>query len=306
MNRIRNRAEQRRRGSYLGARIGKSLCFAQHDYVIDNASGGTVRSDVNSALSAIATWNSGASAPATMYARMRWVDTTLGVIKRRNAANSGWLIESTDDETRVMSRSSNTILDESDIGKTVSTTGTYSQTFTAAATLGDGWWVLYRNDGTGVITLDPNASELIDGATTFVLYPGTSCIIVCTGAAFKTVGLGVRGSFTASLTGCTAGVTGTAYYSIVNNVVQLDLPVLTGTSNTTACTITGIPADIQAASTKQFVVAVMDNSASIVGSFNFPSGGTLTLGQGANFSGLFTGSGTKGLPAGASISYTKN
>jgi hypothetical protein len=65
--------------------------MAQHDYVIANASGAAVRADLNSALSAIVTNNSGATAPATTYAYQWWADTTTGLLKVRNAANSAWV-----------------------------------------------------------------------------------------------------------------------------------------------------------------------------------------------------------------------
>jgi len=76
-----------------------------------------------------------------------------------------------------------------DRGKLIdATTGTWTLTLTAAATLGAGFVVGVRNSGTGVITIDPNASEQIDGATTIALAAGESCVCVCTGTAWKTVG----------------------------------------------------------------------------------------------------------------------
>ena len=63
----------------------------QHDYVIANASGAAVRADLNSALSAIVTNNSGATTPTTTYAYQWWADTTAGLLKVRNAANSAWV-----------------------------------------------------------------------------------------------------------------------------------------------------------------------------------------------------------------------
>lgn len=69
--------------------------MSQHDYVI---AGGTgigglaVRQDINTALLAIASNNSGATEPATMYAHQLWADTTTNTLKLRNAANTAWLL----------------------------------------------------------------------------------------------------------------------------------------------------------------------------------------------------------------------
>jgi len=85
-------------------------------------------------------------------------------------------------------RTSNTILGVADQGTLIDiTSGTFSQTFTAAATLGSGWFVYLRNSGTGDITLDPNSSELIDGLTTYIMYPGEARLVQCTGTAFTSV-----------------------------------------------------------------------------------------------------------------------
>lgn len=74
---------------------------------------------------------------------------------------------------RRTARTSNTILAGADCGKLFDvTSGTFSQTFTAAATLGASWWVDYINSGSGVVTLDPNSSETIAGASTYTLGPG--------------------------------------------------------------------------------------------------------------------------------------
>lgn len=65
--------------------------MATHDYVIANGTGASVRSDLNDALAAIVSQNSSATAPATTYAYMPWADTTAGLMKMRNGANSGWI-----------------------------------------------------------------------------------------------------------------------------------------------------------------------------------------------------------------------
>lgn len=65
--------------------------MAQHDYVIANGTGAAVRSDINDALAAIVSQNSGATAPSPTYAYQFWADTTTGTLKLRNAANNAWI-----------------------------------------------------------------------------------------------------------------------------------------------------------------------------------------------------------------------
>lgn len=85
-------------------------------------------------------------------------------------------------------RTSNTVLVEADRSTLIDiTSGTFSQTFTAAATLSTGWFCWIRNSGTGDITLDPNASETIDGLTSFVMYPGEVRLVQCDGTGFYSV-----------------------------------------------------------------------------------------------------------------------
>jgi hypothetical protein len=63
----------------------------QADYVVSNGTGAAVRSDINGQLAAIVSNNSGATAPATTYAYQWWADTTTGLLKIRNSANSAWV-----------------------------------------------------------------------------------------------------------------------------------------------------------------------------------------------------------------------
>lgn len=65
--------------------------MSQHDGVIDNATGAAFRADLNLFLLAILSNSSGATEPATMYAYQWWADTTTGLLKIRNAANSAWV-----------------------------------------------------------------------------------------------------------------------------------------------------------------------------------------------------------------------
>jgi hypothetical protein len=63
----------------------------QADFIVSNGTGAAVRSDLNVQLAAIVSNNSGATEPATMYAYQWWADTTTGLLKLRNSANSAWI-----------------------------------------------------------------------------------------------------------------------------------------------------------------------------------------------------------------------
>jgi hypothetical protein len=65
--------------------------MAQEDYTIANADGATVRADINSHLSAIVSNNSGATCPGDdVRVSVSGADTSTGLLKIRNSANSAW------------------------------------------------------------------------------------------------------------------------------------------------------------------------------------------------------------------------
>lgn len=66
--------------------------MATHDYVIADQTTPSFRSDLNNALSAIVTQNSSATAPATTYPGMVWLDTTNNYIKIRDKNDANWII----------------------------------------------------------------------------------------------------------------------------------------------------------------------------------------------------------------------
>ena len=65
--------------------------MAQHDYDLANQTRSSFRSDLNSALAAIVSNNSGATEPSVPFAYQWWADTTTGKLKLRNAANTAWI-----------------------------------------------------------------------------------------------------------------------------------------------------------------------------------------------------------------------
>jgi len=65
--------------------------MSQHDYNVANAPGATVRADINALAEALASLNSGVSAPGVTFPFMFWSDTTNNLLKIRNAANSAWI-----------------------------------------------------------------------------------------------------------------------------------------------------------------------------------------------------------------------
>ncbi len=66
--------------------------MSQHDFDVANGTGAVVRADINDALVAIASNNSGTSAPSTTFANMWWFDETNNLLQIRNEANTAWIV----------------------------------------------------------------------------------------------------------------------------------------------------------------------------------------------------------------------
>lgn len=106
------------------------------------------------------------------------------------------------------------------------TSGTFSVTLTAAATLGAGYSVAVYNSGSGTITIDPNSSETIrdpsGSATTKTLAQGAGYILFCDGAGWLVVA-----------TASSAGATGTVTFSAntITGTTSGNTEVTTSVSN---------------------------------------------------------------------------
>lgn len=73
-----------------------------------------------------------------------------------------------------------------DYGVFLRFTATATLSLTAAATLGANWKLKVVADG-GDVTIDPNASETINGAATLIVKNGSTAEIVCDGSNFFTI-----------------------------------------------------------------------------------------------------------------------
>ena len=73
--------------------------MSQNDLAIANQGFASFRTDLNSALQALGSTNSGTSAPSTTYANMLWYDATNNILKIRNEANDAFISLFTLDQT---------------------------------------------------------------------------------------------------------------------------------------------------------------------------------------------------------------
>lgn len=65
--------------------------MSQHDFSIANQTASIARADINNALQALASNNSGNSAPSTTYANMWWYENDTNLLKIRNESDNGWI-----------------------------------------------------------------------------------------------------------------------------------------------------------------------------------------------------------------------
>jgi len=107
--------------------------------------------------------------------------------------------------------------------------GTTTATLPLAATTGDNWFVLFKNNGTGTVTIGTTSSQDIDGEVSKAFAPGESAFIVSTGTEYVTVGYGVSTQFEFGvLTKPVTSGTYTLTASEAANTIQIYTGTLTG------------------------------------------------------------------------------
>ena len=167
--------------------------MAQHDYNIANQSGADFRADLNNALLAIATVNSGSTEPSTTFAHQLWVDTSSSVLKIRNAADNAWIT------TGVSITASNTFTGD----LTGNVTGNLTGNVTGNVT-GD----LTGNADTATILATARTISLSGDVAGSASFDGSGDITISTTAQIDSIALGTdtTGDYVQSISGGT-GVT---------------------------------------------------------------------------------------------------
>ena len=127
--------------------------MSQHDFVIDNQTANSARLDINAGLQALASNNSGNSAPTTTYANMWWYETDSNLLKIRNENDSAWINVAYVDQ-------SNSVYSVLDDTKLVNTSG--AQTGLLGGQLQSAW-----NAGTGTTESLVSPAQIADAISTY-------------------------------------------------------------------------------------------------------------------------------------------
>lgn len=108
--------------------------------------------------------------------------------------------------------------------------GAGTLTLDTVSNLGNNWFVMLRNSGTGSLSVAAQGGTLINGSSSIVMQPTDSCIVVCSGSAFYTVGLGksTQFNFTQLTKDVSAGGSFTLTTVEASNVIQKYTGTLAG------------------------------------------------------------------------------
>jgi hypothetical protein len=113
-----------------------------------------------------------------------------------------------------------------------------------------------------------------------------------------------EGTFTATLTGCTTSPTDTAYYVKNGKAVSISIPSITGTSNATACGLSGLPTALRPTREQLMFGAFINDGGEASGVVRIQTDGTINF-YPTKFGDSFVASGTKGCRT-LTLSYALN
>ena len=206
--------------------------MAQHDYIINNQTFPSYRTDHNNSLSAIASNNSGATEPSTTYAYQWWYDTNSNALKIRNADNDAWITIGTFDQAT----------------DSVTLTGTQVTFPTITST-------------SLFVEPDTNSAVTISG-TNFISVPIVEAINDSTGQIHRAVAVTWTNSTTLS---ATFNIPNADYYVRVENndgyAVRSSTAILSASSAPTWSTASGSIGTISAGSSVSLSVSATSDSA---------------------------------------------
>ena len=205
--------------------------MAQHDYIINNQTFPSYRTDHNNSLSAIASNNSGATEPSTTYAYQWWYDTSSNALKIRNADNDAWITIGTFDQAT----------------DSVTLTGTQVTLPTITST-------------SLFIEPDTNSAITISG-TNFISVPIVEAINDSTGQIYRAVAVTWTNSTTLS---ATFNIPNADYYVRVENndgyAVRSSTAILSASSAPTWSTASGSIGSVSAGSSVSLSVSATSDS----------------------------------------------
>jgi hypothetical protein len=156
-------------------------------------------------------------------------------------------------------------------------------------------WII--QNGAYVVEINPYASP--SGGNAFVSYSSSASKNQITAANITRTNANGSGSGTATLTagGLTTSPTGSCGYQLTGNTVVLEIPAVTGTSNSTAFNLSTLPVEIRPSAARAFPLRIQDNSGAYTyGLASIATTGVITLFPTAG-GGNWTAAGTKSTAA---------
>lgn len=312
--------------------------MSTHDYIIADASGSAFLADLNLAVKALAENNSSTTEPAVMYAHMWWADTTADILKKRNAANTGWisyltlstgapLVTSGTWAGTCATATTATIANRTDSGEvTVTAHATTGDIFAAAANS-----ILWDDAGGSITTTAfPAATKAgmtrdlrLNGASKFMaganfliegINSGNTITLgagaLCHVRAITTTQFKMTYSYSGSFTATASGFSGTSptmefTFKNENGTTRLSSAGGGGTSNATTFSLSGIPSSLNPTNTHIIgIVGGSNNGANAYVPVRVLSTGGIDFWNGF-YGTAWTSSGSKSV-LGLELSYTMN